>query len=173
MKIIETKVYNFDELPKDIQQKVLEKNAYINVSYDWWEFTYEDAERIGLKIKGFDIDRGNYCEGEFTLSANEVAQNIFNEHGKDCETFKTATKFMEEWQPVFNEYMDENSEKFESRESEDKLQDLEDEFLKDICEDYKIILRNEYEYQTSEEAIIETIEANEYTFTIEGKMMNS
>jgi len=32
------------------------------------------------------------------------------------------------------------------------------------------ILRQEYEYQTSEEAIIETIAANDYDFTNEGRI---
>lgn len=168
-------VFEFKELSKEVQQKVIEKHCYINVDggFDWFDSTYEDAKTIGLKITGFDLDRADYCEGEFTLSANEVAQNIFNEHGENCETFKTATKFMEEWQPIFNDYMDENSENYESRDLESKLQDLESDFLKDICEDYKIMLRTDFEYQTSKEAIVETIEANEYTFLENGEIFNS
>lgn len=172
-KVIKTTVYSFKELPKEIQEKVLEKECYINVEYhEWWDGTFDDAKRIGLKLTGFDLDRNRHAKGEFLLSANEVAQNIFNEHGEMCETYKTAKNFMEEWQPVFNDYMDETSENYESRELENELQDLEDEFLKNICEDYSIMLQKECEYLTSEEAIIETIEVNEYTFTIEGKMMN-
>lgn len=175
MKIIKTKVYNFDELPKDIQQKVLEKECYINVDggFDWWDSVYEDAKNIGLKINGFDLERNRHCKGEFTLSANEVAANIFRDHGDQCETFKTATKFMEEWQPVFNDYMDESSLNYESLELDGKLQDLESDFLNELLEDYAIMLQKECDYLSSEEAIKETIEANEYTFTIEGKMMNS
>jgi hypothetical protein len=45
---------------------------------------------------------------------------------------------------------------------------LEDEFLKTLCEDYRIILSREYDYLTSEAAIIETIEANEYEFKADG-----
>jgi hypothetical protein len=44
--------------------------------------------------------------------------------------------------------------------------------LKDILYEYLEMLRQEYEYQTSEEAIIETIEANEYTFLEDGTMKN-
>ena len=77
---------------------------------------------------------------------------------------------MEEWQPIFNNYMDETHEDYESSNNEDKLIDMENEFLKSLLEDYSIMLQNEYEYLTSEEAIIETIEANEYEFTQAGKL---
>ena len=51
------------------------------------------------------------------------------------------------------------------------LEDLNKEFLRSLCEDYRIILQKEYEYLTSEEAIIETIEVNEYEFTEEGELI--
>ena len=164
MRIIETKVYPFSELSDDAKQRAIENLSNINVDYNWWESTYEDAERIGLKITAFDLDRNRHANGTFELSANEVAANIFSEHGETCETFKTATKFMEEWQPVFSEYLNEESEKYESRESEEALMELEDQFLKSILEDYSIMLENECEHLQSKEAIIETIESNEYEF---------
>lgn len=172
MKIKTIKLYEFSELSEEAKQKAIENLYDCNVNYDWWESVYEDANNIGLKITGFDLDRGSYCKGDFNLSANEVAQNIFNNHGEQCETYKTATKFMDEWQPVFDEYMDENSPNYESSESEDKLTDLEDDFLKSLLEDYRIMLTKEYEYLTSKEAIIETIESNEWTFTENGKLEN-
>jgi len=166
---IRTKVYKFNELNETAKQKAIEKLSDINVESEWWEFVYEDAKQIGLKITGFDIDR-SYCEGDFILSANEVAQNIINNHGEQCETYKAAVEFTEEWQPVFANYMDETSENYESKQSEDKLMELEDDFKNSLCEDYRIILSKEYEYLTSKEAIIEIIEANEYEFTADGKL---
>lgn len=168
MRTVRTKVYQFSELSKEVQSKVIDKNYYINVDGEWWETVFEDAKEIGLQIDSFDIDRGSYCKGEFILSACEVAQNIFNNHGEICETYKTAKDFMREWQPIFNNYMDETHEDYESSDSEDKLQELEEQFLKSLCEDYRIMLTQESEYLTSEEAIKETIEANEYEFTKEG-----
>lgn len=170
MREIIKKVYKFEELPDNIKEKAVENLYDLNVDYDWWNSVYDDAEQIGLKLEGFDIDRGSYCEGKFTISADEVAQNIFNKHGEKCETYKTAKKFMEEWQPIFNDYMDENSENYESIDCEDKLMKLEDEFLKSLLEDYLVILRHEYEYLTSEEAIIETINAIDYEFDENGNI---
>lgn len=170
--IKEITVYSYSELSPEAQKKAISNLSDINVDSDWWDATYSDANEIGLKITGFDIDRGSYVKGEFTLSACEVAQNIFNNHGAECETFKTAKSFMDQWQPVFDNYMNESHPDYESGESEDTMQDLESEFLKSLCEDYRIILTHEYDYLTSDKAIIETIEANEYTFTESGKMEN-
>lgn len=173
MKIIEIKVYPFDELPPDIQQKVLSNLFDINVDHEWWDGTYEDAKNIGLKITSFDLERNRHAKGEFMYSAVEVAANILKEHGETCETYKTAEAFLDDYNVVFADYTDENSENYESRELEDQMQDLESDFLESLLEDYSIMLQNECEYLQSEEAVKETIEANEYTFTIEGKMMNS
>lgn len=169
MKIIETKVYEFDELPADIQQKVLEDECYCNVEhFDWWESTYEDAKRIGLTITGFDLDRGSYCKGELELdSAAECAETILKEHGKTCETYKTAQTFLKALEELTS-----TKENIEDVPEED-IENLENEFIHDLLEDYRIILQHEYEYLTSKEAIIETIKANEGTFTAEGKMMNA
>ncbi len=168
MRTIRTKVYKFNELSKDIQQKVIENNYNINVddSY-WYESIIEDAKNIGLDITDFDFDSASFVRnisGKFLLSANEIAQNIFNQHGESCETYKTAASFMEQWQPVFNTYM-------ETEEGESTLIDMEDSFLNSLLYDYKKILQTEHDYMTSSEAIKETIEANEYEFTSNGKMI--
>jgi hypothetical protein len=168
MKTIRTKVYQFNELTEQAKQTAIEQFSGINVDYEWWDSIYDDAKTIGLKITSFDLDRNRHAKGEFILAANEVAQNIFTNHGEDCDTYKTAKTFMETWEPVFNEYMDENSDKYESADSEQLLQNFEEDFLNDLLEDYSIMLQNECEYLQSDEAIIDTIEANEYDFTKDG-----
>jgi len=169
MRTIRTKVYLFSELSEASQQNAINELSNINVDYDWWQSVYEDAQTIGLKITSFDLDRNRHANGEFILSACEVAQNIFNNHGEHCQTYQTAEQFMEKWQPIYNDYLDENSENYESGDLEDEMQDLEDEFLKSLLEDYSIMLQNECEYLQSDEAIKETIIANEYEFTQDGK----
>jgi hypothetical protein len=171
MRTIETKVYQFNELNDKAKQRAIDNCRYFEVEGDWWECTYDDAKRIGLKLTSFDLDRNRHTKGEFLLSAVEVAQNILNEHGETCETYKTASNFLDEHEPVFAAYMDEESEEYESPEKEEELIELEDEFLKSLLEDYSIMLQNEYEYLTSDEAVIELIEVNEYEFTEEGKLI--
>ena len=156
-------VYKFKELSEDAQDKTLEELYNINVDRNWWDSTYDDAANIGLKIDGFDIDRGNYCKGIFTQSAEDVAKAIIEDHEKDCETFKTATEYLKEL----------DNAKMENAKQEDEdldTDDLDAEFLRSLLEDYRIILSNDYDYLTSREAIIETIEANEYEFTEKGKL---
>lgn len=157
MRAVTTNVYQFDELSDKAKQVAINDNSDINVYYDWWQQPYEDAREIGLKITGFGLDRDKHANGEFLLSANEVAQNIFNNHGETCETYKTAEAFMEKWQPIFDNYM-------QTEEGEDELLEIEDEFLNDLLSDYANMLQEDLEYLQTDEAIAETLIANEYEF---------
>ena len=165
MKTKTINLYQFSELSEDAKQKAIERLSDINVDFKWWDCTYEDAANVGLKITGFDMDV--YVKGEFIDSALSCAHKIESEHGEQCETFKTAKQFIEDFNTINMKY--ENDEINED-EAETDEEDLNEQFLFDLCEDYRIILRDEYEYLTSEEAIIETIESNEYYFTEDGKL---
>ena len=167
MKTKTINLYQFSELSEDAKQKAISNLCDINIDYEWWNCTYDDASNIGLKITGFDIDRGSYVNGEFIDSALSCAHKIESEHGETCETWKTAKQFINDFNTINLKY--ENDEINED-EAETDEEDLNEEFLKSLCEDYRIILRNEYGYLTSEEAIIETIESNEYDFTEDGKL---
>jgi hypothetical protein len=160
-------LYEFAELTPDIQQHVLNTLYDINVDYNWWDSTYEDAANIGLKITGFDLDRGSYCKGSFINTAIECAEAIIREHGEECETYKTASKYLANLIEVREKYKNAGEDNWDE---ESELENTEDEFLNDLLEDYRIILQHEYDYLTSKEAIIEIITANEYLFTIDGKI---
>jgi len=174
MRTIRTKLYKFAELSEISKQKVIQSLSDINVDCEWWDYIYEDALRIGLKITGFDIDRGNYCSGDLLDSMIEVCAKIFENHGETCETYKTAQSFLKKWAQLVAEHSDglQKDKVCEDKEHEfDQLADeLKDQFLICLCNDYRIMLQKEYEYLTSEMAIIETIEANDYEFTQDGKM---
>lgn len=137
-------VYKFEELSEEAQQNALEKLYDINVDWSWWEYIYDDAKDIGLEITSFDLYH-NDIEGRLTEDLPTVAQRILDNHGDVCETYQLA----KQWQHKHGE-------------------DNETEFLKLLLGEYKSLLEREYEYQTSEEAIKETIDANEYEFTKEG-----
>ena len=94
MKTIEINLYEFSELSDKAKQKAISKLSDINVSHDWWNFTYDDAENIGLKITSFNLDRNRHAKGKFIISGCEVAEKIMSEHGENCETFKTAAQFL-------------------------------------------------------------------------------
>ncbi len=162
MKIKQIETFKFSELSDKAKQKALEKLSDINVDHEWWDYIYEDAKNIGLKITGFDLDRRRGAIGNFIAGALECAHKIESEHGADCETYKTVKAFLAE--------RDENGELEFGWELEKALDASEAEFLKSILEDYSIMLQKDYEHWTSEARIIETIEGNDYDFTAEGKL---
>lgn len=168
--VVKTEVFKFDELSEEAKQTAIEIWAEEEPSYDWWDCTYEDAGRIGLKITGFDLQRFE-IDGEFTEGLEEVCRLISKEHGQKCDTYQTAAKYLEAYRKERAAYVEtftpEDEDEFYDT---DIYQDMEFEFKHDLLEDYRIILSKEFEYLTSEEAIIETINANEYEFTADGKM---
>lgn len=166
MRIKETKVYTFDELSETAQQKAIEKLGDLNVTHEWWESTYDAAARIGLKIEAFDIDRGSYVKGKFTLDAIEVAAKIKQEHGEQCETYKDAVSFIETRDRIVNNWpKDEDGELIDVR---SQLNEIGEDFLNTIREDFRIILSEEHDHLTSREQIVESIRANEYEFEEDG-----
>ncbi len=170
MKTIETKVFTFDELSEKAKEKARDWFREASSSDEWWESTYEDASHIGLKIKGFDIDRGSYVKGEFVAGALECAHKIEKEHGEHCETFKTAAAFLVDRDKIVDDApKDEDGDVENNYDLDQALDECEAEFLKAICEDYRLMLTREYEFQNSDETVDENILANEYTFTETGK----
>jgi len=172
MRVIETKVYQFKELSDEAKEKALEWGTCLNVDHDWWEFIYEDAAQVGIKLTEFDIDRGSYCKGELMEGAPEVARKLVENHGEKCATYMTAKTFLYEYDKLVEKHSDGKQKDRVSEDNEYEFdqdaEELEEEFVKNICGDYLKMLRNEYEYRSSEEAIIETIEANEYEFEEDG-----
>lgn len=167
-----TKMYQFDELSDEAKETAIEKLYDINVGYDWWDSTYEDAKTIGLVIEEFDLDRHRHCAGKWTEDAEDAAHLIIENHGEQCETHQDATEFLDilsTEQEIFESQGDYDPE-YEEFDETDKYEELCEEFLRTICEDYAIMLQGECEYLTGEEAIIETIEANKYEFTEDGEL---
>lgn len=168
MRTIRTKVYQFSELSKAAKKKAVEVMNDINVNFNWWTPIYEDAKEIGLKLDGFDFDSASFVRdlaGNFILSAHEVAANIIRDHGEHCETNKTAQRFLDAGNSM---ELSEGEQYGEGREYEEKMMELEEVFLKELLIDYTKMLQQQYEHECSEEAIIETIEANEYEFKADG-----
>lgn len=173
IKITKTTVYPFGELSDNAKEKAVQGLWDINVTHDWWEFTFEDAEQAKLELTEFELDRGSYCRGEFIEYAKETADAIIKNHGETCETYKTAWEFRDNSERLYIKYpekLDDDGDDENEYNREQEQTELDGEFLKSILEDYRIMLQREYEYLTSEEVIIETIDANEYEFTGDGEI---
>jgi hypothetical protein len=172
MRAKEIKIYKFSELPDDAKDKAIEWYASASCHDEWWQNTYEDAESVGIKIKGFDCDRGNKIDGAIiNCSARECAEAIKKSHGDTCETYKLADAFLIARDKIVDEAPRDENGDFESEYDLDAaLDEIEAEFERAILEEYLSILRREYDFVTSREYIIDAIEANEYEFTEEGKI---
>jgi hypothetical protein len=168
-----TDVYKFNELSDDAKQTALESLYDINVDHEWWDWEFEGAKNVLLEITGFDLDRNRHCTGNFMEYAEDTANKIIAEHGEMCETYQTAQRFIDETRALLvkmPEKLDDEGYDENEYEREQAQEDLDGEFLRAILEDYSIILQKQCEYLQSEEAIIETIEANDYDFTVDGKL---
>lgn len=161
--------FTFDELDETAKDKAREWMREHALQCKWWDFLYEDAANVGIKIKGFDLGRGSYCNG--TIEDTEAtAHAILKEHGVECETYKTAAAYLKERDEAIEAAPRDEDGEFEDEGSlDDKLDEIAGEFTKAILEDYRITLQQEYEYRLSDEAIDEDIQANEYLFTAEGR----
>lgn len=177
MKTISVNLYELSELSDKAKQKAISNLSDINVSHDWWDCTYDDAENIGLKITSFDLDRNRGAKGKFITSGSEVAEKIMQEHGESCETFKTAEQFLSDWANLVIKYSDgKNMDRVAEGNEYDfdnEADDLEAEFLNSLLEDYSIMLQKESEYLQSDAAIIETINANDYVFYSDGELAHA
>ena len=165
-----TTVYKFNELSDKAKRQAIENLYDINVDFDWWENTYTDAETIGCKITEFDLDRGSYCRLTCP-DAHETARLIVENHGEACETYKLATEYLKDHDKIIEEAeRDEDGELSDEHAVGKLLDEVEKEFARALGEEYLSILRQEYEYLTSEEVVKETIEANDYDFLDNGKL---
>lgn len=157
MRTIRVKIYKFSELSEKAKQKAIELLYDLNTDYDWWTDIYEDAENIGLKITGFND--GIYCDGDIVGAHFETAEKIMENHGKECSTYKLAEQYMKDRDEVLNDD--------ESRD----LDEIDNNFLYALLKEYRAMLRKDYEYRTSKEVIIESIESSEYEFFDDGKLI--
>ena len=159
------KLYQYDELTDTAKEKALQHFEDINVDLDWWDYIYEDAKNVGLKINGFVAYR--YCDIEFIESAEHTAHKIVDEHGEQCATYQTAKNYLSEVEEIHKRNPDD-----EDNTTMAAYDEAEADFQRALSKDYLIILCKEYEYLTSEEGIAATIQANEYEFTEDGKIYN-
>lgn len=169
MKTIQINLYPFAELSEEAKEKALDEHRFINVDNDWWDSVYEDAKQAGLKITGFKLENGYYCNAEFIADAVHCAGKILDNHGKSTDTHKTALSFWTERDKIIDRWpRDENGEFIHVGDLDAELDRVEDDFLTVIRWAYHSLLIKEYNFQTGDQAVTETFEANDFHFTADG-----
>jgi hypothetical protein len=178
---ITTTVYTFSELSEDAQQKAIEDSRYANVAdLEWWDTTYEDARTIGLEITGFDLGNRKTIAGKLLKTLPECCRLVRANHGKSCDTFRTALHYNHRYFLEFSRWrraMLSDPDVCENWRPSDWLAEFSDtpeatdtanDFRLDLLSDYRSILDSEYDYLTGDVAISESLTANEYRFTADG-----
>jgi hypothetical protein len=162
MRTIKKTIYEFSELSEKSKYNALNLLSDINTDNQWYDFYYDDINAIGMKCNGFDI-YNNYCTLEFIDDSQITAEKIILNHGQKCQTYLIAIEHIKNVKKDKDLLEDEYEYS-----DEEEFNDMK--FLEDLGKEYLSLLRLEYEYQTSDEAIISTIELNEYEFTEDGKL---
>lgn len=168
MRIMETKVYTFDELSESAKKKAIDKLRDINTNYEWYSGIIEDITVI-LKILGFsEVDisfSGFWSQGDgasFTgkYRFNAEWEKALNEYAPNDEKWKEfgialecASKYLQERgegsieaeiSRSSHHYYHENTVSFNVYSSEDmyaSIPDDEEDSFKDTC---KNIMRHIY-----------------------------
>ena len=145
MRIIETEVYTFDELSDDAKE-----NAKIELvsEYFWSDAAmgslYAFADEIGIKITNYSIDWSGFSHSSIYW------EWITDEHTNDI-TVEELTGYCMDF-ALIEQWSDTKD-----------IDSAIDAWLNDCQKDY--------EYQQSDEYMVEHCEANEYEFTKEGKLI--
>lgn len=195
MKTKEITLYTFDELSDDAKEKALEHFRTVNVDFEWWDAVYDDAERIGA-ILGVEIDRiyfsgfwsqgdgacfdGSYCYAKgsckeirsyapLDTELHEIADRLFDAQRPNfygvMAWAKHSGRYYHEMCTGIRVEHNYNSVTVDDRTAENVKESLRD-FMRWIYRS----LEREFEWRTSDEAVTEFIQANEYEFTQKGEV---
>lgn len=196
MRTIKTKVYKFSELDKAAKQKAIEWYRNGGFDYEWYDLVFEDATIIG-GLMGIQVDKiyfsgfssqgdgacfeGNYYYSEDSIKKikdyapkdeklHKIAQSLTDlqaQYGNGISArVKHSGHYYHEYCTVIDVSIEpdvEDDNQFQ--EAESKTIDLLRDFMKWIYRQ----LESNWDSINSDESISETIEANEYEFTKDGK----
>lgn len=164
MKIISLTLYSFSELTQEAKKKALAEFQDINVSFDWWEFTYDWLlEDAGIIVKSFDLYRRG-VEIDVSETFLETANLIQANFPSDSAFFTAACNYLDDYAAISYDFAGVEDDDFIS--SVDSLDSL---FLEKLQRAVLNVLQTECDYLTSDRSVIETIEANCYWFTEKGE----
>ena len=192
-----TKTYmtwKFEEASEELKQKIYDRYRYFNVEDDFWYdydgktgFTQDEIERMGLKLEDvpdellrykkiyFDIDRSWYIQfvdaeflddeiaRKFLGVSKELWENTIWEI-EDCPHRNSSTRLTYK----FNYYDFDEQDDFTDEEI--VILDKAVEIFEDKIEEALRHLRDNYEYQCSDEAIADTMIVNDYDFDENGRI---
>lgn len=172
MRTIEIQAYQFDELDKQTQQKIIKNHYDINLYDGWWDLVYDEFKQVEIIIKGFDLYRRE-IEIEIYSSYEQTADYIMSYGFNTTEQIYIATKkFLKDRNNLFKKYgqKDKIKEEFYN-DYDNEINAIENVFHCSLQNEILRQLNSEYDYYSSDEAIKETIIVNEYEFKKDGERL--
>lgn len=195
------KIYKFEELNDESQEKAIEKFYDLNIYEGWWDSVYEMYMDRDTET-GFDIDKiyfsGFHSQGDGAMFEGSPNKDILHlitpgyknkQYQKDWYrviklikngdiniygSFKHSGHYYHSKSYSDNLDAEMTNDRYGKNYSniEDILEDILEEIrehYEDICNKIYHSLKQEHEYNTSREAIEESIIVNEYEFTEDGE----
>lgn len=184
-------VYKFDELSEDAKEKAREWWREGGLNYEWYDSVEDDFKTIGkclginvtkIYFSGFSSQGDGACfEGSFSYEKGGV-KKLMEYAPQDKELHRIAKELQQAQRVNFYQvygtvkhrghYYHKYETEFDlSRNDGESIANEEYfiELMRDLMDWLYHILEKEYEYLNSDEQVDETIMANEYGFTKEGK----
>lgn len=181
MKTKTINLYNFDELTKEQQKKAIDNLRNINTDGDYW---FEDIIREWkekLTRQGFlspEIYFSGFCsQGDGASFKAEVDIEKFLKGRRMATKYKEAITNYQEGESsaeitTSGRYCHEYTMTIDGYNTPDELDSLILDHAREQARKIYKELEKEYFYLSSDESIIDTIKANEYTFNEQGMIEN-
>ena len=187
----------YEQLSDKAKEKARYRFIDINVDYDWWEFIHEYAEEVagklgiyGLEVKGFDLDRGSYVQYEANFRTPMMKLETLGDELKEqlkhiidplvaqsalCAIHSQGSFLWASITPAHRTSLNVDWQVWDTYDDEEIEDLLDGDAIKKAFEDFadwiQGQLQAEYDHLTSDEAVEETIIANEFEFDEEGELL--
>jgi hypothetical protein len=166
----DVKALKFDDLSSEAKKKALDDNRDINVDYDWWEMNdglwHEDFKEMGIEGQvAFDVYHGEFDVDKVKIVDRKKFAKYFGIPSDlvDSAYFSTTQYGGGDFKTRIDADYD-AADKYDTAKIENantKWYDFKKKALKRISDSYN--------YLQSDESIADTLRANDFEFTPEGK----
>ncbi len=193
MRIKEIEVYKFNELPRDIQEEVIDRFRYYEVEdFDWWKYALDEFKDRVQKEYGVEIgDDFNYSlDRDYYIVFNDIhidkkifLKALYQEGNLSKRAYNKLTNRtnIDEFELAIgssrysnfisvHDYSDEKNGRYITDYLYDEI-DLDEWFRDVISKPALKQLKETFDCLISDEYIEEMIEINEWEFTIDGKII--
>lgn len=172
MRTIETKLYHYNELAPEAQERAREwYREFCNmIGYEWIYREANDSRSSFLHSFGAEFKRGRIGSDYVHIADNDIGDlsyvrlwKYLNAKHADCISKIGHCQFTG---VCWDENLLDGIAEFMRKPYKTDFESL----LYSCCEDLRIAVEAEIDYQNSDEQIAESIIANEYEFTYQGEI---